>query len=147
MKVALLRHAGCFCHRMPTTVAKRAIRPSPESFASGSVSRERRLALPARLRRISSMAGDKADAGAQWATNHEEGHGFSSAPSRHAREKQAVLLAKAAYREFHVECFWNFESDVDITITKVDWVVEQLLRYGRGKAWKAAEEIKALLAG
>ena len=67
-------------------------------------------------------------------------------PSRHAREHEAVLLAQKAYRAFHVECFWAFDARMEITITKLDWVIEQLLRHGRAPAWKAAEEIRDLLS-
>ena len=72
--------------------------------------------------------------------------GSATPPSLRAREHEAVLLARAAYRKFHVECFWTFEADMDITLTKVDWVIERLLRHGRGEAWKAAERIQELLA-
>lgn len=67
-------------------------------------------------------------------------------PPRHAREHEAVLLAQKAFRTFHVECFWAYDSRMEITITKLDWVIEQLLRHGRAPAWKAAEEIRELLS-
>jgi hypothetical protein len=69
-----------------------------------------------------------------------------SHPSRHAREREAVLLAQKAFRTFHVECFWSFDPEMEITITKVDWVLERLGSHGRAAAWKAAEEIQLLLA-
>jgi hypothetical protein len=70
----------------------------------------------------------------------------STAKTRHAREREAVLLAQEAYRKHHVLCFWSFDPKLQITITKVDWVIEQLWRHGDGPAWKTAQQIQDLLS-
>jgi len=71
---------------------------------------------------------------------------LSAARTRHTRERDAVILAQDAFRKFHVLCFWSFDPKLEITITKVDWVIEQLWRHGNAAAWKAAEQIQDLLS-
>jgi hypothetical protein len=63
-----------------------------------------------------------------------------------SREREAVVLARDAFKRFHVLCFWSFEKDLEITITKIDWVIERLWRHGDGEAWKAAQRLQDLLS-
>ena len=64
--------------------------------------------------------------------------------SADARAMVAVRLARQAFREFRVECFWSFK-DLAITRDNAGWVAEQLRRNGNRRAWKAAARIQALL--
>ena len=66
--------------------------------------------------------------------------------TRHTRERHAVVLAQQAYRTFGAECFRSFAPDLEITITKVDWVIERLLHLGRAPARDCARRIQALLS-
>jgi len=56
----------------------------------------------------------------------------------------AVRLARQAFREFRVDCFWSFK-DVPITRGNAAWVADQLRRNGNRRAWKLAAQIQALL--
>jgi hypothetical protein len=61
-----------------------------------------------------------------------------------ARLMVAVRLARQAYRDFRVHCFWPF-SDQIITPDRVPWVAEQLRRNGNRRAWQRAARIQSLL--
>ena len=61
-----------------------------------------------------------------------------------ARLMVAVRLARQAYRDFRVQCFWSFGDQV-ITPDKVPWVAEQLRRNGNRAAWQRAARIQSLL--
>jgi hypothetical protein len=56
----------------------------------------------------------------------------------------AVRMARRAFRDFRVQCFWSFR-DVSITLSRVGWVIEQLQRNGNRAAWDRAARIRKLL--
>lgn len=62
----------------------------------------------------------------------------------HARLMVAVRLARKAYRDFRIQCFWPF-GDPIITPANVSWVAEQLRRNGNRAAWQRAARIQSLL--
>lgn len=57
----------------------------------------------------------------------------------------AIRLARAAFKKYHIRCFWPYATDLPITADKIDWVVEQLRRNGNGAAWQAAHRIHLLM--
>ena len=61
-----------------------------------------------------------------------------------ARLMVAVRLARQAYRDFRVPCFWSYGDQI-ITPDKVSWVAEQLRRNGNRAAWQRAARIQSLL--
>jgi len=61
-----------------------------------------------------------------------------------ARLMVAVRLARRAYRDFRIHCFWSYH-DLDITPANVAWVAEQLRRNGNRAAWQRAARIQSLL--
>lgn len=61
-----------------------------------------------------------------------------------ARLMVAVRLAKRAYRDFRVHCFWSY-GDLTITPANVAWVADQLRRNGNRAAWQTAFRIQSLL--
>jgi hypothetical protein len=63
---------------------------------------------------------------------------------RQARLMVAVRLARQAYRDFRVPCFWSY-ADLAITPANVEWVAAQLRRNGNRAAWQKAARIQSLL--
>jgi len=61
-----------------------------------------------------------------------------------ARLMVAVRLARIAYRDFRVQCFWSYR-DLVITAPRVRWVADQLRRNGNRTAWQRAAQIEKLL--
>jgi hypothetical protein len=61
-----------------------------------------------------------------------------------ARRMVSVRLARQAYRDFRVQCFWPYR-DLKVTPANVAWVAEQLRRNGNRAAWQRAARIQALL--
>lgn len=59
----------------------------------------------------------------------------------------AVRLARSAFRNFRVLCFWSFAADLHISAANAAWVAEQLRRNGNHAAWQAASRIQSLLVG
>jgi hypothetical protein len=64
--------------------------------------------------------------------------------SQQARLMVAVRLARRAYRDFRILCFWSYR-DLDITPSNISWVVGQLRRNGNRAAWQRAARIQSLL--
>lgn len=46
-----------------------------------------------------------------------------------------VREARKAYRKFYAKCFWSCNPDLEISISDVKWVGEQLMKYGNREAW------------
>jgi hypothetical protein len=63
---------------------------------------------------------------------------------RQARLMVAVRLARRAYRDFRVQCFWSY-ADLEISAANAAWVATQLRRNGNREAWQKAARIQALL--
>jgi hypothetical protein len=63
---------------------------------------------------------------------------------KQAKLMVAVRLARQAYRDFRVQCFWPFGDQI-ITPANLSWVVEQLRRNGNRAAWQRATRIQSLL--
>jgi hypothetical protein len=61
-----------------------------------------------------------------------------------ARLMVAVRLARKAYQDFRVHCFWSYK-DLTVNRTNVAWIAEQLRRNGNRAAWQRAARIQALL--
>jgi hypothetical protein len=61
-----------------------------------------------------------------------------------ARLMVAVRLARQAYQDFRIQCFWSFGDQI-ITPAKVAWVADQLRRNGNRSAWRRAARIQSLL--
>ena len=63
---------------------------------------------------------------------------------RQARLMVAIRLARRAYRDFRILCFWSY-ADLKVTPTNVAWIAEQLRKNGNMAAWKTAARIQSLL--
>jgi hypothetical protein len=57
----------------------------------------------------------------------------------------AVRLARSAWRKFHAQCFWSYQTNLHIAPRNAAWVAEQLRRNGNRAAWQTAIRIQALL--
>ena len=58
-----------------------------------------------------------------------------------ARDMVRVREARRAFRKFHALCFWSYRKDLEIGLSRIDWVVETLRKNGDMRAWKAAERL------
>lgn len=58
-----------------------------------------------------------------------------------ARNMVRVREAKRAFRKYFFECFWFADQDQNISINDVDWVAEQLKKYGSVECWKLARRL------
>lgn len=63
---------------------------------------------------------------------------------KQARLMVAVRLARKAYNDFRVHCFWSYK-DLTVSPSNVAWIAEQLRRNGNRAAWQRAARIQALL--
>ena len=53
-----------------------------------------------------------------------------------ARAMVRVREARRAYRRFQARCFWSCPPDLEIGPDDVQWVADQLMRYGGREAWE-----------
>jgi hypothetical protein len=58
-----------------------------------------------------------------------------------ARAMVRVREARRAYKRFYARCFWSYRADLDIGISDVEWVAEQLRRHGNRDAWMVASRL------
>lgn len=47
-----------------------------------------------------------------------------------------IREARRAYRAYHARCFWSCPPGLVIGAADLDWVAEQLMRYGGREAWE-----------
>ncbi len=53
-----------------------------------------------------------------------------------ARDMVRVREARRAFRRFRSLCFWYCRPDLEIGLSDVPWVAEQLMKNGDREAWK-----------
>lgn len=53
-----------------------------------------------------------------------------------ARDMVRVREARRAFRRFRSLCFWYCRPDLEIRLSDVPWVAEQLMKNGDREAWK-----------
>ncbi len=58
-----------------------------------------------------------------------------------ARDMVRVREARRAYRRFHAQCFWSFRPDLEIRLSDVPWVAEQLMRHGGREGWEVGARL------
>ncbi|MGD2215374.1 MAG: hypothetical protein PVJ64_01405 [Gemmatimonadales bacterium] len=52
-----------------------------------------------------------------------------------ARNMVRVREARRAFRRFRTLCFWSCRPDLEIGLSDVAWVAEQLMKHGDREAW------------
>jgi len=58
-----------------------------------------------------------------------------------ARAMVRVREARRAFRRFHTQCFWSYRPDLEIGLTDVSWVAEQLMKHGNREAWRVGAKL------
>ena len=58
-----------------------------------------------------------------------------------AKAMVKVRDARKAYKKFYTRCFWSCKPDLTISINNVQWVGEQLMKYGNREAWIAGSKL------
>lgn len=58
-----------------------------------------------------------------------------------ARNMVKIREAKRAYKNFHTMCFWSYSPDLQVGLSDVSWVVDQLRKNGNRKAWEVASRL------
>jgi hypothetical protein len=53
-----------------------------------------------------------------------------------ARGMVRVREARRAYRRYRTMCFWSCRPDLQIGLSDVPWVAEQLMKHGDRAAWR-----------
>jgi hypothetical protein len=53
-----------------------------------------------------------------------------------ARDMVRVREARKAFRRFRTTCFWSYRPDLEIRLSDVPWVAEQLMKHGNREAWR-----------
>ena len=55
--------------------------------------------------------------------------------------RRKLALARNAFQEFYLQCFWSYREDMEITEEKIPFVVRGLRRYGGQRGYKIAIEL------
>jgi hypothetical protein len=58
-----------------------------------------------------------------------------------ARAMVRVREARRAFRLFRTTCFWSYRPDLNIGLTDVPWVAEQLMKHGNREAWRVGAQL------
>ena len=58
-----------------------------------------------------------------------------------ARAMVRVREARRAFRRFRATCFWSYRPDLEIGMSDVPWVAEQLMKHGNREAWRAGARL------
>ena len=58
-----------------------------------------------------------------------------------ARAMVKVREARRAFRRFRTSCFWSYRPDLEIRMSDVPWVAEQLMKHGNREAWMAGARL------
>jgi len=58
-----------------------------------------------------------------------------------ARAMVRVREARRAFRRFRTSCFWSYRPDLEIGMSDVPWVAEQLMKQGNREAWMAGARL------
>lgn len=53
-----------------------------------------------------------------------------------ARDMVRVREARRAFRRYRTMCFWSCRPDLQIGLSDVPWVAEQLMKHGDRAAWR-----------
>jgi hypothetical protein len=63
-----------------------------------------------------------------------------SEPEQGSRQRR-LELARRAFRDFYLQCFWSYRDDLEITEEKIPFVVRGLRLHGGHKGYKIAAEL------
>ena len=58
-----------------------------------------------------------------------------------ARGMVKVREARRAFHRFRSTCFWSYRPDLSIGPGDVEWVAEQLMKYGNRDAWRVGARL------
>ena len=58
-----------------------------------------------------------------------------------ARNMAKLREARRAFKKFHSQCFWSFKPDLQITVSDITWVSEQLMKHGGRLAWEKGAKL------
>jgi hypothetical protein len=64
-----------------------------------------------------------------------------------ARRMVKVREARRAFRAFHAECFWSFDSDYLPCLDDVPWVAKRLMEYGGRQGWELGAKLRPEFQG
>jgi len=53
-----------------------------------------------------------------------------------ARDMVRVREARKTFRRYRTRCFWSYRPDLEIGLSDVAWVAEQLMKHGDRAAWR-----------
>ena len=62
-------------------------------------------------------------------------------PTAEAARQRRLELARRAYREFFVQCFWSYREDAEITEEKIAFVIGGLRENGGHAGYRIAAEL------
>ena len=57
------------------------------------------------------------------------------------QNQRRLELARQAFKEFYVQCFWSYREDAEIGEADLPWVIRELRHYGGAKGYQAVAEI------
>lgn len=58
-----------------------------------------------------------------------------------ARQMVRVREAKRAFARFRTSCFWSFDPTLDVTVSDLPWIADQLRKNGGREAWRIADRL------
>ena len=61
-------------------------------------------------------------------------------PGDVARQRR-LELARKAFRDFHVQCFWSYREETEITEDKIPFVIRGLREHGGLAGYRIAAEL------
>lgn len=64
-----------------------------------------------------------------------------SLDSSQAKTMVNVREARRAFRDYYGQYFWSYSPDLKIGTQDVEWVAEQLMKYGGMKAWRKGSKL------
>ncbi len=58
-----------------------------------------------------------------------------------AKKMVMVREAKKAFKKYYNQCFWSYDPDLNINLSNVHWVGEQLLKHGGMSLWELGNKL------
>jgi hypothetical protein len=68
-------------------------------------------------------------------------HTVNATPEILEARQRRLELARQAFKEFYMQCFWSYREDAQIDEEDLPWVIRELRHYGGAKGYQAVAEI------
>ncbi|OFZ39256.1 MAG: hypothetical protein A2504_12330 [Bdellovibrionales bacterium RIFOXYD12_FULL_39_22] len=56
--------------------------------------------------------------------------------SETARKMVCLREARRAFKKYHAQCFWSYDTEYKIMFADISWVAEQLMKNGNRALWQ-----------